>query len=332
MSLHAVFAPFFTTTDALLHTATVDGKAYVQPALKNLGAVAIPVLREVIAPASFRNADAEITEIACNGVRRIRAVANKFKYGERSRGAQVLRLFKAGGAMAQNRTHFELKDQPSKGYDLNTIVFGDSANRDKYVLPVKAAAQYSDAISLASYEMCVDATFHNRASEDGTLFDPEEKKNSVNLFERHFITPGTLLLQVLTFNGRTAPIEALDHLLLSIGLAGAYGGQTSIYGVNVRNHIVGVYAGKFEQPVASPYQAVATLGAAAEDLGVEDAIAALHAIYRGVYQVHAPAAQVATHQRELIARVEKNDAGLAASYRATQGKVGEFFNAWFGVA
>lgn len=332
MSLHDTLAPFFTTTDALLHTATAEGKTYAQPALKNLGAVAIPVVREVIAPASFRNADAEITDIAADGVRRVRAVANKFKYGERSRGAQVLRLFKAGAAMAQNRTHFEPKDPPSKGYDLNTIVFGDSANRDKYVLPVKAAAQYSDAVGLAPYDLCVDATFHNRAAEDGTLFDPEEKKNSVNLFERHFILPGTLLLQVITFNGKTAPIEALDHLLLSIGLAGAYGGQTSIYGVNVRNHVVGVYAGKFEQPIASPYQAIAALGASAEEMTAQSAIPALHQAYSEAYQVHVTAEKIAAYQGELIAKVEKNDAKLASSYKATQGKVGEFFNAWFGMA
>jgi CRISPR-associated protein Csc2 len=332
MSLHTTLAPFFTTTDALLHTATAEGKTYAQPALKNLGAVAIPVLREVIAPASFRNADAEITDIAVDGVRRIRAVANKFKYGERSRGAQVLRLFKAGANMAQNRTHFEAKDAPSKGYDLNTIVFGDSANRDKYVLPVKAAAQYSDAVSLSPYDLCVEATFHNRAAEDGTLFDAEKKANSVNIFERHFILPGTLLLQVITFNGRTAPIEALDHLLLGVGLAGAYGGQTSIYGVNVRNHVVGVYAGKFEQAIASPYQAIAALGEAAEGISVKEALKALHEIYLGAYQAHVDAKQVAAHQGELIAKVEKADTQLAASYKATQAKVGEFFNAWFGMA
>lgn len=332
MSIRETLTPYFTHTDALLHTAVADGKSYAQPALKNLGSVAIPVLREVIAPASFRNADTDITEIASYGRRYVRAVANKFKYGERSRGMQVLRLFGAGGAMAQNRTHFEKKDPASKGYDLNTIVFGDSATRDKYVLPVKATAQYSDAVSLAPYEACVDATFHNRAAEDGTLFDAEEKKNSVNLFERHFILPGTLLLQVITFNGKTAPIEALDHLLLSIGLAGAYGGQTSIYGVNVRNRVVGIYAGKFEQAIASPYEAIAALGENAAELSPEAALNALHGAYARSYQAHVPAADVAAYQRGLIGKVETGDQALAQSYRATHAKVGEFFDAWFGKA
>ncbi len=332
MSLIQTLMPFFTQSDALLHRAKTKKGEYVEPALKNLGAVAIPVLREVIAPASFRNADPEITDITASGQRRIRAVANKFKYGERARGLQVLRLFGAGGRMAQNRTFFDAKDPVSNGYDLNTIVFGDSANRGDDVLPVKAAAQYSDAVSLAPYDICIDATFHNRAAEDGTLFDAAANKNSVNLFERHFILPGTVLLQVITFNGKTAPIEALDHLLLCIGLAGAYGGQTSIYGVNVRNHIVGIYAAKFEQPVASPYEAIAKLGAAAFEMTPKQASDALHNLYAASYPVHVPATDVAAHQADLMAKVEQNDAGLAQAYRATHEQVGTFFNEWFGAA
>ena len=169
MNALAAVNPYLNTLDTLTHTGMTDGKTYVEPALRNLGTICIPVVREVVSPASFRNADPEITDIVVDGVRRVRAVANKFKFGERRRGLQILRYFKAGGAMAQNRTEFERKDPVSKGYDLNTLVFGDSANRGKYVLPVKACVQYSDAISLGPYSSCVDETFHNRASEDGSL-------------------------------------------------------------------------------------------------------------------------------------------------------------------
>jgi CRISPR type I-D-associated protein Csc2 len=323
MSLDAI-KPYLGDLEALLSRAGEGSDKYAQPALKNLGSVAIPIIREVIAPVSFRNADTEITDISHNGVRRVRAVANKFKYGERSRGLQILRYMKVGGAMAQNKTSFSQNDSPSKGYDLNTIVFGDSANHGKYILPVKAAAQYSDAISIQPYGQCVDDTFHNRAAEDGTLFDAEKQQNSDNLFERHFITPGTLLLQVIAFNGRTAPPLALDHLLLSIGLAGAYGGQTSIYGVNVRNNIVGVYASRFEQEIASPYVAVeglkGDLSAIRKELDERFSQAHAARVSRG---------DVAAHQADMIAQLEGNDKKIRATYEIGRGKIAEYFDAWF---
>lgn len=319
--------PHLGTMERLTNTAVADGKSYVEPALKNLGTIAIPIVREVISPASFRNADPEITDITVNRVRRVRAVANKFKYGERRRGLQILRHFGAGGAMALNRTEFQENEPASKGYDLNTLVFGDSANRGKYVLPVKAGVQYSDAISLAPYAACVDETFHNRAAEDGSLWDAAEGKNSVNLFERHFVTPGTLLLQVLTINGRTLPPEALEHLLLCIGMAGAYGGQTSIYGVNVRNHVVGVFGARMERAIASPYEAVRQLGSLPATADV--AVAALHDVYAKDYPVRVSQETTAEIINSLIRSVETDDTVLRDRYRRVHGIVGAFFDAWF---
>lgn len=322
--------PFFGDIDAMLQEAVGDNdRRYVQPALKNLGSIAIPILREVIAPASFRNAETEITDIEVAGERHARAVANKFKFGERGRGLQILRFFKAGGAQAQNKTFFARGNKPSDCYDLNTIVFGDSANSGNRVLPVKAAAQYSDAVSLQPYGEIVDATFHNRASEDGTLYDAERKANSSNIFDRSFLRPGALLLQTICFNGRTAPVEALDHLLLSIGMAGAYGGQTSVYGINVRNHLVGLYAGRFERDVASPYVAVKAVRGGIDGLGVAEIVAALDRLYGENYAIRVDAAAVTEHQTSLRGRVEREDETLKAVYQATHGKVGAFFDAWF---
>jgi CRISPR type I-D-associated protein Csc2 len=325
---------YLGSLERLGHRATSGGTNYVEPALKNLGTVTIPIVREVISPASFRNSDAEITDItlesASGRVRRVRAVANKFKYGERRRGLQVLRHFGAGGSMALNRTEFAEGEAASKGYDLNTLVFGDSANRGKYVLPVKASVQYSDAISLAPYATCVDETFHNRAAEDGTLWDAAEGKNSVNLFERHFVVPGTLLLQVLTINGRTLPSEALDHLLLCVGLAGAYGGQTSIYGVNVRNHVVGLYGAKMERAVASPYEALRLLESV--PVSAADAVGALDGIYTAAYPVRVASDVVAARVAGLVEDVETNDAGLRARYQETHDRVGKFFDGWFALS
>lgn len=324
--------PYLGCIDKLSSTARDDkGKEYVQPALKNLGSVAIPLIREVIAPASFRNADPEITDILdLDGTRRVRAVANKFKYGERSRGLQVLRYFGAGGSMPQNRTAFASGDRPSVAYDLNTIVFGDSANHGNRVLPVKAAAQYSDAVSIQPYTDCVDTSFHNRAAEDGTLFDAEAKKNSSNIFERHVLLPGTLLIQTISFNGRTAPPIAIEHLLLAIGLAGAYGGQTSVYGVNVRNHIGGIYATRFERDIASPYVVLRKVRERAGDRpALEDVRTALIEAFSNAMPIHVPGESVHQIQTQMIEALESDDAEMRERYAEAQGKIGEFFDHWF---
>lgn len=328
-------APYLGDIGALTSMAmTGEGKEYIQPALKNLGTVCVPIIREVVGPAVFRGEDPEITDILHDSVRRVRAGANKFKYGERRRGLQVLRLFDAGGRMPQNKTDFEPTAKASSGYDLNTAVFGDSANRGKSVLPVKAGVQYSDAISLAHYDDCVDDTFHNRSGEDGTLFDAVEKKASVNIFSRHFVKPGTLLLQVLTLNGRSMPPHALAHMLACVGLAGAYGGQTSLYGVNVRNHVVGLYGARMERPTASPYEAVRGLGLDAKrarTLTAAQAVALLGPVYAGTHPVGVDAMAAQAVVDALVRLVEDEDPALKARYASAHGKFGEFFDAWFGI-
>ncbi len=306
-----------------------DGNSYAQPAFRNLGSVVVPILRETISPASFRNAESEVTDIGYAGIRRVRAVANKFKFGERSRGLQVLRQFNAGGRHPQNRTVFDKDARPSTGYDMNTVVFGDSANHGNRVLPVKAAAQYSDAVSVHDYALATDVTFHNRSSEDGTLFDAQRKENSTNIFDRHFVKPGTLFLQTVAFNGRTAPVEALVHFLLCLGLAGAYGGQTSIYGINVRNHVVGLYAGKFERDIVSPYAAIGKAGLG-NDSELDTAGSALDDLFTAAYPVQVGAEEVFALQTALIDAVEANDDGLRERYGEAQAKIGAFFDEWFG--
>ncbi|NYS26391.1 type I-D CRISPR-associated protein Cas7/Csc2 [Rhodobacteraceae bacterium 2376] len=330
MTFHSI-RPFMGDIDALISEATdTDGKTYAQPAFKNLGSVSIVLVREVISPASFRNADAEITDIEVAGRRHVRAVANKFKFGERARGLQVLRHFNAGGVSPQNRTAFHKNERPSAKFDLNAFVFGDSANHGSRVLPVKAAAQYSDAVSVQDYGDAVDLTFHNRASEDGSLFDAQGKKNSTNIFERHFIKPGTLLIQTISFNGRTAPIEALEHLLLSVGLAGAYGGATSIYGINVRNHIVGIYGGRFERDLVSPYVALQTLrGQLIDGSDATAVVEALAAAHRAAWSVEVQGREVHAAQVALIDRLEGGDEVMAAGYTETAAKLRSYFDLWF---
>ena len=318
--------PFLGRLDALTTTAQTAKGEYVMPALRNLGSVTIPMIREVIAPATFRNEQSEITDIEVGGVRRVRAVANKFKYGERHRGLQVLRFFGAGGACPQNRTELPKGGTAGAVFDLNTVVFGDSTDASGKVLPVKASALYSDAVSLSPYADCVGKTFHNRAAEDGTLFDAETKKNSSNLFERHFLEPGTLLVQTVTFNGRTAPVEALEHFLLCVGLAGAYGGQTSIYGINVRTHLAGIYGAPFEREISSPYILVKELGQQ-NDPG--DAAEVLANLFSSRFPASVAPSVSRKLLRELVTRLENDDASLRARYVECQRQIAAYFDAWF---
>lgn len=318
----------------LTESTQVDAKAsYVHPARKNLGCVSLVLIREVIAPVVFRNAEAEITDIDVDGELVVRAVPNKFKYSERGRGLQILRVLGVGGRMAQNKTVLFGKQKPSEAFDLNTLVFGDSCNHDSRILPVKAAVNYSDALSLIPKYLCVDATFHNRASEDGTLFDAENKKNSNNLFTRHFVKPGTLLVQVLSTRGRVLPAIGLKHLLLSVGMAGSYGGQTSLTGTNIRTHLIGLYGGHFEQALSSPYELLRCLRQTLSNEELSQVATVSTHLQRALSTVYSEVVDGNTldaHMQQLLNEFEQTDSPLMAEYRQASGAVANLFDQWFG--
>nr|CAA6812566.1 MAG: CRISPR-associated protein Csc2 [uncultured Thiotrichaceae bacterium] len=319
---------YLADIDALNAQSTVDGKKYyIHPKLKNLGCINLVVIREAIAPVVFRNAEPEITDIAFEDEVYVRAVPNKFKYVERGRGLQILRALNVGGKQAQNKTVLYKGQKPSDAFDLNALVFGDSANFDSRVLPVRAAVNYSDALSTRSKYNCVDETFHNRAMEDGTLYDAEKGKNSDNLFTRHFIKPGTLMVQVLSSRGKMLPEIALQHLLLSVGMAGSYGGQTSVTGTNIRTHIVGLYADKFENSLSSPYELLRTIKGQALD--VEATQASLHEQLAQAHAFNITGAEVAAWQAELIEAFNEQGSPLEKSYQQAAPKVAALFDEWF---
>ncbi len=309
-------------------TGEKSGDVYIHPKLKNLGSISLVVIREAVAPVVFRNAEQEITDIEWLDDLYVRAVPNKFKYIERGRGLQILRALGIGGRLPQNKTVLYKGQKPSDAFDLNTLVFGDSANYDNRVLPVRAAVNYSDALSVLPKDKCVDETFHNRAAEDGTLFDAESKKNSDNLFNRHFIKPGTLMVQVLSTRGQVLPAIGLKHLLLSVGMAGSYGGQTSVTGINIRTHIVGLYAGKFEQAITSPYELLRVLQQGA----ISDLMAAktvLHEALQAVHDVAIQGDEVAAWQADLVAEFNQVGSVLEQEYKQAQPQVAGLFDQWF---
>ena len=322
------FMPYLNDGNLVEEITAANGKdTYVMPARRNAGHLAIVLIREITAPTVFRNAEEEITDIEdLDGIRRVRATASKFKFGERGRGLLVLRAWDVGGRMPQNRTAVGDRMSIRDALDLNTLVFGDSAMWGPRVLPIKAAVQYSDALSTVPYRDAVSESFHHRGDETGTLWDAEGKKNTENLFTRHFVVPGTLLIQILTANGRQLSPIGVDHLLLSLGLAGSYGGQTSVTGVNVRTHIAGLFGCRLETPLASPYELLRELPNthSVAELGV----AITQAMSRH-YQAHSDIDEAATYQRNLVEAFERDDPGLRRRYEEAAPKIADLFEQHF---
>lgn len=314
--------------EQLLEESQGDKNTYLHPKRKNLGSVSLVLLREAIAPLVIRNAEQEITDIEFNNDTYVRAVPSKFKYPERGRGLQILRAMNAGGRYPQNRTAIPKGAKASESFDLNTLVFGDSANHDNKVLPVRAAVNYSDALSLRSKYLCVDESFHNRGFEHGTLWDAEANKNTDNLFTRHFVSPGTLLVQVLSTRGKLLPPIGLKHLLLSVGLAGSYGGQTSVTGINVRTHFVGIYADLFEKAETSPYELLKRVGGP-EATDIAQVKAALHAVLEPIHQTCIPGDDVQAWVDELITGFNASGGEMEQEYQGAAKAMVSLFDGWF---
>lgn len=323
------FMSYLNDRDLVEEVVAANGKdTYMMPMRRNAGHIAIVLIREIIAPTVFRNAEEEITDAEDrDGVRRVRAVPSKFKFGERGRGLLVLRALNVGGRLPQNRTAVGEAMPIGEAFDLNTLVFGDSAMLGNRVLPVRAAVQYSDALSVRQYRECVAESFHNRGDESGTLWDAEGKKNTDNLFTRHFIQPGTLLVQVLAANGRQLPPIGLDHLLLSLGLAGSYGGQTSVTGINVRTHIAGVYAARFEAHLSSPYELLRVMPATDS---VAESIDAVEKAMPSRFRVRANTAEATAHRDKLIEAFENDEPDLRRRYTEASQEVAAMFERYFG--
>ncbi len=305
---------------------------YIHPALKNIGCVSLVLIREAIAPVVFRNSEQEITDIEFEDETYVRAVPNKFKYPERGRGLQILRYYDVGGRLPQNRTVLKKGQKPSEAFDMNTLVFGDSSMQENKVFPVRAGVNYSDGLSLLPKHLCVDESFHIQTMEDGTLFDAESEKNSENLFTRHFIAPETLMIQVLSTRGKVLPCEGLDHLLLCMGIAGAYGGQTSTTGVNIHTHIAGLYASRFERPETSPYELVKALNVS-ENPDIKECnavIRAVHDMLEKKHEVSMDSETASNYQNQLVRQFEEDSAALREKYEKAAPKIARLFDSWFG--
>ncbi|MCQ1060469.1 hypothetical protein LRP52_29000 [Photobacterium sp. ZSDE20] len=248
--LHKHLSSKSALTETFSDTKGID---YVTAQRKGLGVVCIALVREIIAPASFRQSDPEPLTKELNGEQYICALPNKTKYPERARALQILRKLEIGGALPQNRQLIPKGKSAGDYLDMASFLFGDSAKTDGRTYSCAAAVKYSDAISLQPEAFITDSTFHVRGNESGTLYDEVKKKNSDNLFERVFILPGALMIQILTFTGKVAPPEVVELLLACLASPIAAGGQTSVTGANIRTHVAGIYGGDFESELNSPY-------------------------------------------------------------------------------
>jgi len=318
-------------------------KAFDIPVLPKAQCIVIPLIRESIAPMIIRNNDADmITDTELAGDLRVRMIASKTKGVEKRRGNQILRLLNVGGKVAANKAY--VKDKPSDVFDLNTFVFGDAATggkSKKSIYPIHAAVLYSDAISFQPYDTLIDDVFRQGGiSEDFVSYDAEEGKTSNNIFTTRSVRPNALFVQTLVMTGQRMTKEALNHLLLSIGLAGAYGGSTATTGTNLKTHFCGIYWGKLERPINAPSELLTQLQTErdapktelemkAQQYGAKQLVNDVAELMQANYQRGINAADLAQYVNSLVDQFEQDDAQLKQSYAAASKQMGELFDAWF---
>lgn len=325
----STFAELFATLPTTMHAEYELKEVVTIPRLPQSQCIVLPLVRTSIAPMLIRNNDAELTtDLFLAGQNRIRMIASKTKGVERRRGAQILRMLGIGGFAAANKA-FKAKNKPmSTIFDLNTVLFGDSAKgTEKAIYPVHAAVLYSDAISVEPVARQIDAVFRQGGVyEDGGTFDAESQGTSSNIFTTYSVKAGTRFVQTLVLTGNRVTREALDHLLLSIGLAGSYGGATAITGTNLQTTVAGIYWGALERPINAPGQILAQVDAA---LSTEEIVTAVAGLFEQGYPHGIAAGVVGEYMSDLVHRLESEDAALLRQYGHGAEQAAQLFDAWF---
>lgn len=300
------------------------------PKLPEAQVIVIPLVREAVAPMLIRNNDVDdITDMPLAGKNRVLMIASKTKGVERRNGARILRTLGVGGRFPTNKTYIR-EDNIRDAYDLNTYVFGDSAKSaggGSAIYSVHSAVLYSDAVSVQSRaESVMDQFRQGGISEDGGAFDVETKSASSNIFTTRYVIPGTLFVQTLVMTGRRMTATALDHLLLAIGLSGAYGGQTAVTGTNLRTHLAGIYWGRLERPVNAPKILLEQLAATRNAAEIR---AGLETLFGQIYPGHCDSETLSGHLAGLVERFEQDDPELRQRYQAAKQQMADLFASWF---
>jgi CRISPR-associated protein Csc2 len=310
-------------------------KPFTIPKLPEAQCIVIPIVREAIAPVLVRNNDTDmITDIDLAGKLRVRMIASKTKGVEKRRGNQILRTLGLGGRSAANKAY--VGDKPSKVFDLNTFVFGDASTggKDKKsIYPVHAAVLYSDAISYQPYDSLIDDVFRQGGiSEEFTNYDIETHKTSANIFTTRAVYPGALFVQTLVMLGHRMTREALNHLLLSIGLAGSYGGSTATTGTNLKTYLGGIYWGKIERSINAPGQLLTELQYD-EQITASQLTENIAKLMQGEmgYPHHVSIDSLNTHIQALMTAFEAEpvQSDLYQDYQQAAAQMATLFDVWF---
>jgi len=306
-------------------------KPFEMPVLPQAQCIVLPLIRQVIAPILIRNNDSDmVTDIQAANEVRIRIIASKTKGVERRRGSQILRFLNLGGRAATNKAYIPETAKVSEVLDLNDFVFGISADGKKggktTIYPVHAAVLYSDALSIQASDEQINQVFrHGGISEEATAFDIEKQAISVNIFTTRTVLPGTLFVQTLVMTGHRITQAALNHLLLSIGMAGSYGGATATSGTNLKTHFCGAYWGNFERSINAPEQILMELKSAIDT----DVVDKVEQLFASQYPHQLSRTQLSEHVDDLIQRFETGEPKLVSDYQSASVKVKDLFDAWF---
>jgi hypothetical protein len=263
-------------------------------------------------------------------------IASKTKGVEKRRGSQILRSLGLGGRAAANKAYIKKGASAGEIFDLNTFVFGDSANSERWIYPVHAAVLYSDALSIQGLEQpIIDDVFRQGGiSEEHVSFDAQTHQTSSNIFTTRAVLPNTIFVQSLVMIGKRMTREALDHLLLSMGLAGSYGGATATTGTNIKTHLCGVYWGAFERSINAPQEMLLALKNLENEhpLDVGEVIAYLQQAFSNPetgYRHHITAEQLHAYVSQLIEAFETDDKILLDGYHKASEQMRDLFDAWF---
>lgn len=316
-------------------TYEFEEKPFDIPTLPHAQCIVIPIIRETVAPILIRNNQADmVTDMWAADKLRVRMIASKTKGVEKRRGSQILRSLGVGGKTAANKIFIKDEDGHRAGdlFDLNTFVFGDSANGSgKAIYPVHAAVLYSDALSVQGLDQpLIDDVFRQGGiSEESVSFDAQSGKTSSNIFTTRAVLPNTLFVQSLVMIGKRMTKAAFNHLLLSIGLGGSYGGATATTGTNLKTHLCGVYWGALERPINAPQEMLRALGELPLRPQVGEVVQPLEAIFKKNYSHAIAATELQEYVAQLIKAFETDEKTLVAEYRAAAEQMTGLFTAWF---